>query len=127
MADDDIVDDPSIPNESELWRRIAPPQWKPDSNHPRGFRPTSDMFNDDELSVVIATECTGGIDTLLAGHLGFGVAAFTAGEVRAFEWGVVRAPDTLLPGHAHVLGKKGRRARKTLAMSCRVLREPAAE
>jgi hypothetical protein len=109
MTDRDAQpDDKSIPDDTELWRRIPYWEWVLDDSAPNGRRPSSAAFEDDELSVVIAAECTGGIDTLLRNHERFGVASFTAGQVRAHGWGIVRAPDDELPGHAHVLGKKGR-------------------
>jgi hypothetical protein len=117
------ADDPAIPNETALWRRIPPWQWMADDQAPGGFRPSSDIFNDNELSVVIVAECT--IDVLLAGHDNFGVAEFSAGDIRGCGWGIVRAPDDKLPGHCHVTGKnKKQKTRGRLARSCRIVREP---
>lgn len=93
-------DDPTIPDAAELWRRIPIWQWTPDSSRAIGFRPSSGAFDDPELSVVIAHECGGGIETLLRGHEAFGIASFTAGFVRGLGWGIVRAPVAGLPGHA---------------------------
>src|SRR5690242_20709922 len=125
MTDRDAqTDDPSIPDGTELWRRIPVWAWVEDDSAPNGRRPSSAAFEDDEMSVVIAAECTGGLSTLLRNHEHFGVASFTAGEVRSHGWGVVRAPDDELPGHAHVMGKKTRGKRAALAKSCRMLRDP---
>lgn len=125
MSDKDAqADDRSIPDATELWRRIPPWEWVPDDSMPNGWRPSSAAFENDELSVVIAAECTGGVSTLLRNHEGFGVASFTVGQVRAHGWGIVRAPDDELPGHAHVLGKKSRGKRAALARSCRMIRDP---
>jgi hypothetical protein len=70
--------------------------------------------------------CLGGLDTLLHGHAGYGVASFTAGEVRSLGWGVVRKPVAHLPGHAHVTGSKTKKKkpRQRLAKSCRMIRNP---
>src|SRR5687768_10624340 len=106
------LDDTSIGDDAELWRRVPPNQWVPDDSSALGFRPSSANFDENEMSVVIADECTGGLATLLENHEQFGVASFTAGEVRALGWTVVRAPDDQLPGHAHVLGKKARKQGK---------------
>jgi alpha-D-ribose 1-methylphosphonate 5-triphosphate synthase subunit PhnG len=91
-----------------------------------GRRPSSANFDDPELSVVIASECTGGMETLLSGHEGFGIVAFTVGDVRAHGWGIVRAPDVHLPGHAHVTGaRKTQAQRKAIARRCTVVVEPS--
>ena len=119
-------DDVTILNDSELWRRIPIWQWVPDDQAPSGHRPSSDAFNDPELSVVLAVECTGGLATLLKGHDRFGVVTFTVGEIRAFGWGIVRKPDPDLPGHCHVTGKKTHGQRSRLAKACRILRAPHA-
>ena len=118
------TDDETIPDGTELWRRI--PIWTlvADPNIAGGFRPSSDAFDDPELSVVLADECTGGMDTLLRNHEDFGVASFSVGEVREFGWGVMRIPDPELPGHAHVLGPKTKSQRSKLAKKCRMLRTP---
>jgi hypothetical protein len=120
--------DSSIPSDTELWRRIPGWQWVPDDSIATGFRPSSDAFDDDELSVVIAAECAGGIPTLLAGHEGFGVASFTVAEIRSRGWGIIRVPDDLLPGHSHVTGKKKTKSKRTsLAKTCRMLVNPTTE
>lgn len=125
MSDaDPPEDDKSIPDETELWRRIPPWHWTPDDTIPGGYRPSSGTFDDPQLSVVIASECEGGVPTLLRGHERFGVASFTVGEVRGYGWGVVRAPVEGLPGHAHVTGRKSQGKRAKLAKSCRMLRDP---
>jgi hypothetical protein len=120
MVADGLRDDPSIANETELWRRIPPSSWLRDER-----RPTSEVFRTDEMSVVIAAECAGGLDGLLRGREEFGIAAFTAGAVREAGWGVVRDPTDEQLGHALVTGKKGKTACARLAKSCVVRREPA--
>lgn len=119
-----VEDDGTIPNAVELWRRVPYRHWVPDAAAPTGRRLSSAAFDDPEMSVVIADECTGGESTLLRGHDGFGIARFTAGDVRALGWGVVRAPDDELPGHAHVLGRKTLGGCRKLARRCRVSPEP---
>ena len=118
-------DDPTIGDDAELWRRVPPLHWVPDATA-AGRRVSSAAFDDPEMSVVIAAECDGGEATLLRGHDGFGIARFTAGDVRALGWSVVRAPLDELPGHANVLGKKTTGARRKLALQCRVAPEPKA-
>jgi hypothetical protein len=77
------------------------------------------------MSVVIAMECTGGLDTFLKGAQGFGVALLTVGQVRTQKLGVVRYPDPELPGHAHVVGKKTKSVKKHLYEDARLILEPA--
>jgi hypothetical protein len=117
------ADDPSISNETLLLRRIHPSQWIPAEDAPGGYRATSEIFSDPELSVVIASECS--IELLLHGHGEFGVAQFAAGDIRECGWGVVRVPDDKLPGHCHVTGKnKKQKLRSRLAKKCTILRVP---
>jgi hypothetical protein len=120
-------DDAPIPDEAELWRRLPYVHWVPGDAAARERRASSAAFDDDEMSVVVAAACTGGEATLLRGHEGFGIARFTAGDVRSLGGHVVWAPDEHLPGHAHISGFGGRQARKTrreLATRCRVDPEP---
>lgn len=117
-------DDETIRPETELWRRIPPAHWIPDETVPAGHRPTSDTFRDPELSVVIATECDGGLATLLADHDEYGVASFTVAQIRDRGWGIVRVSDDALPGHAHVTGKKTSGQRSSLTKECQMLVVP---
>ena len=119
--------DPSIADAVELWRRIPFRHWIPDPDT-GGRRITSAAFQDDPddspISVVIATECTGGLNTLLAGHDGFGVAVLTVGQVRQFGLGVIRHQDDSLPGHAHITGKKSRSIERKLSTAARMIQDP---
>jgi hypothetical protein len=115
-------DDRSIDNEADLLRRFPHHQLIRDDAAEGGLRPSSATFDDAELSVALSSECS--LDELLVGHNGFGVVSFTAGQARAFGWGVVRAPSEDYPGHAHVTGKKTQGQRSRLAKACRILRMP---
>jgi hypothetical protein len=118
-----LDDDPAILNDTRLWRRIAPWQWIQADDVPSGFRPTSEIFSDPDLSVVIADECP--IEIFLHNLDGFGIAECTAGDVRDCGWGIIRKPDDKLPGHCHVTGKnKRQKLRGKLAKKCRIVREP---
>jgi hypothetical protein len=116
------LDDASIPSEAELWRRIPPEQMTGDGSE---RRPSTANFEDAELSVAIAAECTGGLDALLKGHDSFGVASFTAGFVRALGLGVVRDPIDAIPGHANVTGNKTKSKRKQIARACKMVHDPS--
>lgn len=100
-------DDVSIPDETELWRRIPPWHVHHDVRLGR-LRPASAAFDDDvddPMSVVIATGAAGP-GAVLAGHEGFALAAITAGLARACGLGVMRDPLPDNPAHAVVFGHK---------------------
>lgn len=88
----DRPDDPSIPNEERLWRRILS-NWvyRPAGDRPR---PSSAAFKDNlsgEVSVFIASLTT--TDTLLQNHPADSVAEITAGLARSLGYKIVRDPD----------------------------------
>ena len=117
-------DDRSINDDTVLWRRLPQNGVATDSSAPNGRRPSSANFADAELSVVIAAECIGGTDRLLKNHAGFGVFAFRVADARSVGWGVVRAPDDNLPGHAHVTGRKTHGQRSKVAKLSQIVVEP---
>ena len=118
MADPDYADDPSIPGEAVLWRRIPPHHFVRDENR-NSIRPSSAAFEDhpdgSPMSVVLAAEAAGPLQ-VLAGHPGFALAAFPAGLARDCEQKIVRDPLPDDPAHALVVGKKTRSVRKRLAV-----------
>jgi hypothetical protein len=121
-------DDATIAGDTELWRRIPPKHWISDADS-AGWRISSAAFEDSPdgspMSVVIASECTGGLNTLLKNLIGFGVAVLTVQQLRARGLGVVRFPDADLPGHAHVIGRKSQSVRRKLAREdARIILEP---
>ncbi len=120
-------DDAPISDEAELWRRIPFVHWIVAETVSGARRVASAAFDDNEMSVVVASACAGDKTSLLKDHEEYGVACFTAGEVRSLGGEVVWAYDERVPGHAHVSGFGGSRARKmrrALAKLCRVDPEP---
>lgn len=115
------TDDPSIPDDEELWRRIPPHHFFFDDADGR-LRPASAAFDNDPdgspMSVFLASG-TPGPDAALAGHDGHALAAITAGLARANGQGVVRAPLPGLPSHAHVEGPKPKSIQRRLARAAR--------
>jgi hypothetical protein len=98
------ADDPAIAGTMILYRRIPPKgdraTWD-DNGQPT---PSSQNFRDpeDELSVYMAHETTP--EQALAGHTGFGLVYFTAGEVRElFGKAVILCRDDEEPANGHVL------------------------
>ena len=128
-------DDPGIPNESALWRRI-PPQWViPDENLGRS-RPSSAAFQnsstDGHMSVSLADivkQTERNEMDVLAMFPDFSLAGFSAEFARSCKQGVIRDPLPDEPAHAGVTGKKTGSIRKRFAREAEwvVLRQDAAK
>jgi len=131
MPDPTYVDDPTIANHAELWRRV-PPSWVvPDENR-GGYRPSSQAFHDSAdrspMSVLIA-------ETMLADGRGpqdavaddptFLLASFTAGEARSLEQGVARTPTDAEPAHGSVFGRKTKQVYRALSRLARWVIAPS--
>jgi hypothetical protein len=84
MAFADYSDDPTIPDDAELWRRIPPWHFVDDGNLGQ-IRPSSAAFEDhpdgSPMSVLLAVEA-GDPQRALAGHQGFALASITAALAR---------------------------------------------
>lgn len=108
MAEGDYRDDPTIPDEAQLWRRIPPWHFYYDETVGRQ-RPAKAAFSDDpdgsSMSVVLAAESAGPA-SVLAGHTGYALAAITAGLARACGQGIARDPRPDEPAHALIFGRK---------------------
>jgi hypothetical protein len=121
MASDDYSDDPTIPDDAELWRRIPPWHFVHDENWEQ-IRPSSAAFEDDPdgspMSVILGAEA-GDPQRAIAGHQGFALASITAALARGLGLGVARDPHPDEPAHAVVFGKKNKRVSRTLARGCR--------
>lgn len=87
-------DAPTIPDAADLWRRIPPHHLVRDDNV-GGCRISSAAFDDDDdgepMSVVLAAEARGPA-FVLEGHVGYGLAAITAGLARECSQAVARDP-----------------------------------
>jgi len=97
-------DDQSIAGDIVFYRRIPPKgdrvQWEADGQ----AVPSSQNFRDrvDELSVYIANETTP--EAVLAGHEGFGLVKFTAGQAReVLGAAVILCRDDEDPSNGHTL------------------------
>jgi len=93
MASDDYSDDPTIPDDAELWRRIPPWHFVHDENWGQ-IHPSSAAFEDDPdgspMSVVLGAEASDP-QRALAGHQGFALASITAALARGLGLGLVKA------------------------------------
>jgi hypothetical protein len=130
MADAAYRDDPSIPDDTALWRRIPPCWWIQDENLGR-LRPTSAAFDDHRngtpMSVLIedVVLSTGrGPNDVLASFEGYAMASISAGIARGCSLGVMREPLPEEPAHAVVFGKKTKRVRAILAANCEWVVDP---
>lgn len=130
MADSVYRDDPSIPDNAALWRRIPPGWWIQDENLGR-LRPTSAAFDDHRdgtaMSVLIEEivlstgRCS---DDILAPYEGYAMASIRAGFARKCSLGVMREPLPEEPAHAVVFGKKSKAIRAKLAVTCEWVVDP---
>ena len=126
MAYDEYSDDPTIPDDAELWRRIPPWHFVPDENLGQ-IRPSSAAFEDhpdgSPMSVLLAAEA-GDPQHALAGHQEFALASITAALVRGLGLGVAKDPLPDEPAHAVVFGKKNKRVSRRLAIGSRWIVPP---
>ena len=125
--DCESFDDPSIPDEAILWRRI-PPEWVEFDDNLQPLRPQTRAFDDSRkpppkgspMSVDLADEAIeSGVtpEAYIAEYPGFGLVSFSAMLVRSLKLGIVRAPAEGKPFHAHVKGKKTGSVKNCLAES----------
>lgn len=121
MAQQQLADDASVPDQAELWRRVPPWHVIFDANVGR-TRPSKAAFDNDEdgspMSVVLADLVLQSGRTapqIVAEHDRFALAAFTAGLARSKHQGVARDPLPAEPAHALVFGKKTDSVKRALA------------
>jgi hypothetical protein len=131
MADiDDYVDDASIADGAELWRRIPSWHFIYDENLGR-MRPSTAAFEDhpnrSPMSVLLADVIfRGGRDaaSLVEAFPGFAIAAITAGVARSCQQGIAREPLEEEPAHAVIFGRKTDGVKKRLAKAARWVLPP---
>lgn len=135
QPDPDYVDDPTIEDDSPLWRRIPPKHFVYDENL-QCRRASSAAFSDNPkdkspMSVVLGDEVLAAsrtAESVLEGHEGFGLVSFLAGLARQFKQGIMRKPLDEEPAHAEVFGEKTRGVRRAFAKNCQwVIRMPDGE
>lgn len=121
MAVTDDTDDPTIPDEAILWRRIPPWHFVRDENLGR-VRPSKAAFADhpdgSPMSIFFADEVLAAgrrAEDVLAGHGGFALAAISAGQARSLQQSVIRRPTPDEPSHGEVIGKKTNSVKRALA------------
>lgn len=123
-AGEGIEDDHSIPDNLRMLRRI-PPDWIKD------FRPGSDNFlqrkaKDGKGLSVTAWVVAGDLNNVSSEAPNFGVVSVTAGELRAADYKVTKAPLDGNPNHCECYGAPSRSKRKQLSRQARWVLPPAA-
>jgi hypothetical protein len=123
-----LDDDPTIPDEAILWRRVPSIHWVMDSRT-LTRRPSSAAFEDhpdgSPMSAALAAEMTGP-EELLQGLPTFGIVAFTAGFARReCQQSVVRDPAPDKPWHVHVVGRKTDGVRKRFCRNSVTIKVPS--
>lgn len=134
MNDVGLEDDPTIPDDCELLRRVPLRRdiniiW--DHNLQR-WRPSSASFENHHsgtpMSITLRTELEEGgrgPADVLKGHNNFGLAAITAGIAREQNQRVVRDPLPEEPAHGLVVGKKTKSISRAMAKSAKWIIPPA--
>lgn len=114
--------DPKVPDDAVLYRRLPPHHVKPSPDHELGSRHTSNCFQDPDpqgvsvyVAALLAVEGLGPDDIVAGMGPGWGVAETTAGAARALGFGVRLRPDPAVAddprnaAHAELTGlKKGK-------------------
>jgi hypothetical protein len=114
FCSDNYANDPTIIDDTDLFRRIPPWHVYYDKNLSR-WRPSSAAFEDDAdgdpmsayLSSVLANEKRDP-STVLAGHEGYSLASITAGLARTNSQTVHPCPEPDENSHSAVCGDKGK-------------------
>jgi len=116
-------DDPSITNDTELWRRVHPSQVVSDGAG--GYRPSSAALDNDSdgdpMSILISTvmeEYGLAPEHALEGRTGYSLVGFTAGLARGYDQKIARSPEPEQPAHGFVVGYKPHAIRKKWAKRC---------
>jgi hypothetical protein len=115
MSDRVFENDPTIPGDESLLRRIHPSQVNWDESGEPNI--SSAAFRDRELSVNLSSVMleTGRVPgDAIRGHAGFGLAAITAAHARSLNQAVARDPVPDELSHGIVYGEKTHPIRRKL-------------
>lgn len=131
MASEGLVDDATIADDSELWRRIHP-DWIVPNQNIHGLRVSSAAFDNSKdgspTSVLMADlvqETGRDAQNVLAGFEGYALASITAGQARHCNQGVARDPLPEEPAHAYIFGEKKKTIKRCLAQHAEWVVSPA--
>jgi hypothetical protein len=129
-----MPDDPSIPDEARLLRRVIP-EWIVVDQNTNSRRISSQAFcnssaddgTEEGMSVfleAVLVEEGRGTDSVLRGYESNALIAITAGWVRSWQQWVIRDPLPDESSHAQVMGEKNSNTRRKLARNYEVVRLP---
>jgi len=126
-ASAEYEDDPTVPDDEILYRRVRREQW-----HWAEGRPQSGAFDDSPdgspmsvalHSLMIAANMKP--EDLLDGHPEFGLVKFTAELARSLSLAVTANPPIAgEPAHGWVAGKKTTARKRQLARGCQIEVQP---
>lgn len=121
MASEWLVDDVTITDDSELWRRIHP-AWVVLDRNTASMRLSSAAFGNSTdgspTSVLLADlvrESGRTAEQVIAKFDPYALASITAGQARDCEQGVARDALPNEPAHAYVFGRKTKVLKRCLA------------
>lgn len=117
-----MPDDPTIPDEADVWRLVLP-LWMVPGDNGVGVRPSTAAFDDssdgDPMSAILARSGRDPRDVVPATSPDAGVVAFSARFLRDAGMELERAPVRAEPDHILVRGRKTKSVRKKLVRGCR--------
>jgi hypothetical protein len=112
MPEQGFVNDPTILDGDDLFRRVHPKHIVADEKSDGGFRLSTAAFTPIELSVDVAKETTPA--RCLDKYPEHSLVAFSAGLARSVDQIVTHAPEPDNTAHALVVGKKGNPTKRVL-------------
>jgi hypothetical protein len=120
-----ISDDPTIPDESFVYRRIFPGEHEFDSAVGR-VRPNSNNFADHPENGPVSVDLGCEMEergeegtAALRGHEGYLLVKISVRAIRELGLGVARTPDDDNPCHGEIRGRKTQSTRRKLARQAR--------
>lgn len=124
MAHHPYADDPTIADDSVLWRRI-PPMWVvPDENRD-GLRVSSAAFDNSEDGTPtsihladVAIKIGRAPADIVQRFVGYGLASLTAGQARQCGQAVGHDPLPDDPTHGFIAGPKSKSVKRRLSAAC---------
>ena len=115
----EFTDDPTITDDSTVWRRI-PQSWVVSDDNLKRKRPSTQCFLQDgptgPLSVYIAAEAQS-VQAVMQGAPEPFLVSLNVGFLRRLNLGITRDQSSGGPGHALVIGKKTGSIRNQMAQA----------
>ncbi len=113
MLENTIKDEPKIPNETILWRRVHNTQICPVKDSPNIGRVSTGAFKGSSgpkglkyFSVVITTYTDHTAEDVLKDYNQHSLISFTAGLAIELNQEIIHSPTLYEPGHGNIVGKQ---------------------